>query len=193
MGMPAHAERKWTAATVRQLIAAAPRSTPRYELVGGELLVTPSPGPVHQQAVALLLVALTGYCRVVRTVHVLPSPADVELAPDDVRQPDLFVMTTNEWQRVRREGFPVRELVLAIEVVSPSSARIDRVIKRPLYHQRVEEYWVVDTDARLVERWRRDDPRPEMLASRLEWLPAGSTRPFEWDLAQYFDQVWSDD
>ena len=47
MGMPAEIRRRWTAREVRQLIADAPLFTPRYELVDGELLVTPSPGPYH--------------------------------------------------------------------------------------------------------------------------------------------------
>ena len=61
MAMPAVDARRWTAAEVRQLIADNPELTPRYELVDGELLVTPSPGAPHQRSVMTLLFALQPY------------------------------------------------------------------------------------------------------------------------------------
>src|SRR5437763_4522810 len=154
MGMPAEKVRRWTAREVRQLIQDAPSFTPRYELVDGELLVTPSPGPRHQEAVLLLLVALSAYCDREPVAHALHSPSDIELEPEDVRQPDVYVMPMPEWKRVLRDGFPARALLAAAEVLSPSSGRNDRVKKRPGYQRHVPEYWIVDIDARLIERWR---------------------------------------
>ena len=55
MGMPA-VERRWTATEVRALIDANPLQTLRYELVDGELLVTPSPGPAQQLVCKLLVI-----------------------------------------------------------------------------------------------------------------------------------------
>jgi len=191
MGMPARAQQRWTAQAVRQLIADAPLSSPRYELVDGELLVTPSSGPLHQEAAKLLLIVLDEYCRTNVAVHALHSPSDIELIPDDIRQPDVFVLPAAEWIRVRREGFPARELVLAVEVVSPSSARIDRVIKRPVYQERAREYWIVDIDARIIERWRPGDARPEVVTERLEWAPEACEPPFVLDLEDFFRKVWS--
>ena len=60
MAMP-RAQRRWTAGEVRQLVADSPLQTPRYELVDGELLMTPSPYEPHQRAVVLLLRALDQY------------------------------------------------------------------------------------------------------------------------------------
>ena len=74
MGMPAETARRWTAREVRQLIADNPLWTPRYELVDGELLVTPSPGKPHQEAVRLLLVALSAYCDREPAAHALTTP-----------------------------------------------------------------------------------------------------------------------
>ena len=54
MAMPA-AQRRWTAQEVRELIAESPLATPRYELVDGELLVTPSPNWPHQRAVKIFV------------------------------------------------------------------------------------------------------------------------------------------
>ena len=193
MGMPARAQRRWTAQAVRQLIADAPLSSPRYELVDGELLVTPSPAPRHQEAVRLLLIALSEYCERHQVGHALHSPADIELEAEDVRQPDVFVLPLAEWRRVLRDGFPARALILAAEVLSPSSARFDRVVKRPKYQRLASEYWIVDLDARLIERWRPGDARPEVLAERLEWTPEGCEYPFVLDLEDFFRRVWPDD
>jgi Uma2 family endonuclease len=190
MGMPAQTRQQWTAREVRQLIADNPLRTPRYELVDGELLVTPSPAPLHQEAVGLLFVALSGYCDREPAAHVLASPSDLELEPEDVRQPDLYVMPAAEWKRVRHTSDPTRELLLAIEVLSPSSARHDRVTKRPGYQRHVSEYWIVDLDARLIERWRSGDERPEIVTDRLTWTPEGAVTDFTFDVAGFFRRIW---
>jgi Uma2 family endonuclease len=72
---------------------------------------------------------------------------------------------------------PARELLLAAEVLSPSSARHDRVKTRPHYQRHVPEYWIVDLEARLFERWRPEDDRPEIVVQTLNWQPAGTTEP----------------
>src|SRR5574338_925716 len=157
MAMPAETVRRWTAREVRDLIEQSPLATPRYELVDGELLVTPGPGPFHQRALLELAMALAAYLRVERVGHVITSPSDVELEPEFVTQPDEFVVPTAEWKRVVTEGLPVRALLLAVEVLSPSSSRHDRVRKRPLYQRHVPDYWIVDLDSRLFERWGPHD------------------------------------
>ena len=87
----------------------------------------------------------------------------------------------------------IRGLLLAIEVLSPSTARADRTTKRRRYQRAgVPEYWVVDLDARLVERWRPEDVRPEVLTEKLAWQPDPSAPPFELDLPRYFAQALAD-
>ena len=54
------------------------------------------------------------------------------------------------------------------------------------------EYWVVDVDARLVERWRPDDQRPELLTETIEWRPDPARPPLVIDLAAYFAEVVGD-
>lgn len=191
IAMPIEQARRWTAREVRDLMARAPRLAPRYELVDGELLVTPSPGYRHQEAVAWLITELRQYLKRERVGHALTSPSDIELEPEDIRQPDIFVVPLDEDARLRREGFPARQLLLAIEVLSPSTARFDRLEKRPGYQRHVPEYWIVDLDARLVERWRPMDNRPEILASTIVWSPAGCTEPLNLDLRAFFESVWS--
>ena len=80
--------------------------------------------------------------------------------------------------------------MLAVEVLSPSTARADRQVKRRLFQrQGVAEYWIVDLDARLIERWRPDDERPELLAETLVWQPPSEAEPLEIDLPRFFGEV----
>ncbi len=160
MAMPALTPRRWTAREVRGLIAANPLHTPRYELVDGELLLTPSPSNAHQDAVFQFAKALDAYLRTGPLGRAKIAPFDVELESESVVQPDIFVVPLEEDARLRVEDGPARRLLVAVEIVSPSSARHDRVTKRRFFQRvRVPEYWVVDTDARTVERWRSGDGR----------------------------------
>jgi Uma2 family endonuclease len=190
MAMPAEIARRWTAREVRELIAAAPLATPRYELVDGELLVTPGPSPLHQRAVVALIVALAAYLETERIGHVITSPSDVELEPEFITQPDVFVVPRAEWRRVAAEGSPIRELLLAVEILSPSSSRHDRVRKRPLYQRHMPDYWIVDLDARLVERWSPGDDRPELVTESLTWQPNGAATRFTLDLPRFFASIF---
>jgi Uma2 family endonuclease len=189
MAMPALQGRRWTVREVRQLIADAPLASPRYELVAGELLVTPSPASVHQSAVGLLFAALDAYVRrhLIGVAYV--SPFDVELETESLVQPDAFVTSMHEARRLLTE-MPARELLVAAEVISPSSARYDRVTKRPLYQRHVSEYWVIDLNARLVERWVPNDDRPELIVDTLVWRPEGASEPFTLELPGYFADVY---
>jgi Uma2 family endonuclease len=80
-------------------------------------------------------------------------------------------------------------LLLAIEVLSPSTARYDRITKRRLYQELQIEYWIVDLDARVIERWRPGDERPEMLADRIEWVVPGHAVTWTLDLEAFFAAV----
>lgn len=176
---------------MRQLIAESPLSTPRYELVDGELLVTPSPNEPHQRAVFLLARALDEHLERNPIGQVYTSPFDVELETDSIVQPDVFVLPMHEVERVRTE-MPARELLVAAEVLSPSSSRGDRVAKRPLYGRYVSEYWIVDLDARLFERWRLHAQQPEIIVDMLEWQPTGTPERFRLDLSKYFAAVFGE-
>lgn len=84
-------------------------------------------------------------------------------------------------------------VLLAVEILSPVTARSDRQAKRQLYQrERIAEYWIVDLEARLVERWRPDDERPEILVESLTWIPASVPEPFVMPLPEYFAHVWGD-
>ncbi|CAN5363507.1 hypothetical protein BH09GEM1_BH09GEM1_31180 [soil metagenome] len=193
MAMPALDTHRWTAAEVRKLTADNPLLAPRYELVDGDLLVTPSPGWPHQRTVQNLLYSLTTYLRSTRTGEAFVSPSDVELEPEFISQPDLFILSRAEIRRMMREGFPVYALMVAIEVISPSSGRHDRVRKRPKYQKHVQEYWIVDPDARLIERWRAGDDRPEISTTRFAWQPPADVPAFALDIEAFFADVYREE
>ena len=80
--------------------------------------------------------------------------------------------------------------MLAVEILSPSSARADRVQKRFLYRdEEVPEYWIVDLDARTIDRSTPTEQRPEVLSERLIWTPDSAADPLEIDLVAYFERV----
>jgi Uma2 family endonuclease len=190
--LPSQMERRrWTAAEVRRLIDENPLLTPRYELVDGELLVTPSPAWVHQRAVSILLGELLSYLRREPVGRASTSPMDIELEPESIVQPDVFVLPVEESRRLIGKRI-ARVLMLAAEVLSPSSGRHDRVTKRPIFQRHVGEYWIVDLEARLFERWRPGDERPEILLTTIEWHPGGATEPFVLDLPRYFAEVFEE-
>jgi Uma2 family endonuclease len=187
--------RRWTSAQVRALIEQSERHWPRYELLDGELLVTPAPGGIHQLAVSAIGFLLQKYMEQERIGIVLTSPADLQLQPESIVQPDVFVVPRHEGVD-REDKFTWAEitaLLLVVEVISPSSIRTDRIDKRDYYMTSpVDEYWVVDVDAQLIERWRRGRETPDAGRSGFEWAPAGARTPLRVDARALFDQIWSD-
>ena len=167
MGMP-HTARRYTV----EEVLAFPSDGNRCELVHGELLVSPTPRYRHQLVVTRFLGRLLRYLEPYGDLaQALVSPADITWGTeDDLAQPDIFVVpvreTSDQWSSIRT-------LLLAVEVLSPSTARYDRITKRRLYQEHgVLTYWVVDPDARLVEVWHPGDDRPEIVTDRLVWAVA---------------------
>jgi Uma2 family endonuclease len=175
----------WTAEMARAL----PDDGKRYEVLDGELFVTPAPTADHQEALAVLFRILDRYVREHRVGHLWWSPADIEFSPRRLLQPDLFVAPLIEGKRPRRWG-DIHGLELAVETLSPSSARADRQIKSKIYmSEDVGEYWIVDLDGRVFERWRKGEGRPEILSESLGWQPRADVPPLSIDLIGYFAEV----
>lgn len=187
MSMPDIA-RSWT----REDLFLLPEDGNRYELLDGQLLVTPSPAWVHQWAVVELLTRILPYVRRHRLGRACVAPADLDFKSGQLLQPDLFVVALFEGRQPlhwSEAGIPL----LIAEVVSPSSALSDRNRKRRKYQAAgVGEYWIVDPDARLIERWTPEDQRPEILTERIEWQPDAALPAFAIDLPAYFREVWGE-
>ena len=187
MGMPAQNFR-WTAEMVRAL----PDDGKRYELVDGELLVSPAPSYLHQRALRLLYELIAPYVHGNALGEVLWSPADIELRPETILQPDLFVVPEPLAGQMKHWS-DIDSLLLVVEILSPSTAFGDRNRKRPEYQKRrIPEYWIVDLDARIVECWRPDDSRPEVLSIQLGWHPSKDTPALTIDLPAYFARVFGE-
>jgi Uma2 family endonuclease len=125
----------------------------RYELYDGELHVVPSPVPIHQRIVARLFEVFLEFAKHAGG-EVFCAPFDVVLSDFDVVQPDLIYFGAVASKRIKpREHVRFRP-DLAVEVLSPSTARIDRGRKRELLREYgLPEYWVVDPDSRTLETW----------------------------------------
>ena len=75
-------------------------------------------------------------------------------------------------------------------LMSPAGMRKDTVrLLKAYYDAGVGEYWIVDADARVIERWLPGDTRPEIIADILEWQPAGAPEAFVLSLPSFFDQA----
>lgn len=190
MGMPV-AARSWTLDEVREM-QDADRAWPRFELIDDELLVTPAPQRAHQLAVVEILSLLRPYLARHAVGVVELSPADIQLTPRTIVQPDVFVSPLVNGRK-SLDWRDTTSLLLAVEVLSPSSLRADRVIKRRFYARHsVDEYWVVDLDARIVERTRRKEERPEILDRDLTWAPAGAIEQLVINLPELFAAIYGE-
>lgn len=170
------------------MVRALPDDGKRYETVHGELLVTPAPRLLHQEVVKRLVVTLDAYLGREPVGHVLASPADISWGPDTLVQPDVFVVPLAEARTMSWEF--LKTLLLAIEVLSPSSTRADRFTKRRLYQEvGVPLYWVVDGDAQAVEVWTPEVAFPSVERQRVAWRPADSSTPLTIELAELFRPI----
>jgi Uma2 family endonuclease len=78
-------------------------------------------------------------------------------------------------------------------VLSPSTTRADRYIKRRKYQERgVERYWIVDVAGRYVESWRPNDEEPAIHLETLNWQPFADVAPLTIDLVKFFQTVHGD-
>ena len=186
MGMPATTDRYWTPADLARF---PERDGNRYECINGELFVTPSPRPVHVIAQELLRGELHQALRAAgQSLRVFDATQDFYPTAADLVQPDLFVLRERATANMRldRPGC----VVLVVEVLSPSTAARDRGIKRALYQRAgVPEYWIVDVDARSIERWTPGATSAEIRHEVIEWRDPVSEAAVRIDLPRFFAEI----
>lgn len=131
----------------------------RYELVDGQLLVTPSPTLRHQSVSGELFLLLR--LALPRGLRLLSAPMDVRLGPRLQVQPDLLVVTDEGLEAVRVESVPL----LAVEIASPGTRTRDRVLKRNAYEAAgIASYWLVDPRGPVITVLELREGRYEQVA-----------------------------
>jgi len=131
-----------------------PEDGKRYELVNGELLMTPSPTPKHQRILNEINLALSAHVKRNRLGEVFIAPVDVVFDEHTVLEPDLLFIRSARAPIVGEKaihGAPD----LVVEILSPSSFYHDLRVKMSLYGKfGVEEYWIVDPEKETIEQYR---------------------------------------
>lgn len=131
----------------------------RYELIEGELLLTPSPGAKHQRILGNIYVKIRQYVEERNMGEVFLAPFDIVLGNENVFEPDiLFVSKENSGiiTEANIQGAPD----LIIEILSPSTAYRDLVKKKRIYAEfGVKEYWIVDPEEKTVEVYGLENNR----------------------------------
>ena len=163
----------------------------RYEVIDGEVLVTPAPSTDHQQILLRLSKALDDYVERARFGVVLPD-VDVLFVTGQFLRPDLVVVPRSAREGVTSRGIEAPP-ALMVEILSPSSRSIDRVKKPRRYADfGVPEYWVVDPEERCIWVWRfaAGATEPERVEGRLEWRPEGAAAAFDLSTDELFRPMW---
>lgn len=162
---PRHPSTKFSYADLELL----PDDDLRHEIIDGEHFVTASPVTRHQRLSARLFMAFQSYLDAHLFGEVFYAPFDVVMSFHDVVVPDLIYISRSRAHLLTAknlQGAPD----LVIEILSPSTRRLDERLKRDLYERvGVEEYWLVDPDLDAVTVYRRDGSRflpPEAFDAR---------------------------
>lgn len=131
----------------------------RREVIGGELIVNPTPRRAHQEVVGNVNWILEQSLRASDWGRVFTHPVDVDLGRNDIVQPDLIVIEHSRLAIYREEGTVAGPPDIVVEILSPSTQSVDLIRKMALYARSgVPEYWVADPDRRaFVEHVLRDD------------------------------------
>jgi Uma2 family endonuclease len=149
-----------------------PNDGKRYEIIDGELYVSPAPRIVHQFVSGRLFFHLYGHVSAHDLGLVLSAPTDIVFSRINIVQPDIIFIAKLRLHIVTEMNITGAPDLL-IEILSPSTADVDRDIKRKLYARfGVKEYWIVYPEERFVAvyraRQRQFPPRPRIVHDTLE-------------------------
>lgn len=171
--------KQWTLEEVHSL----PDDGNKYELVRGELFVTPPPTDPHETVGARLARIIDPYVEAHGLGLVYHPRAVMRFEGSEV-EPDLMVRQPQDAVGATWDGAPVP--ILVIEILSPSTRRRDQVQKRSLYMDAgVAEYWMVDPERRTITSVRTG--RADVVASdEMSWHPDSATEPLTFSLSRIF-------
>ncbi len=171
--------RPWTRADLDRL----PDDGNRYEVLDGELLVTPAPSAEHQDVVEWLADKLFPFVQAQR-LGKLSFPRSVVVIDGSQVEPDLMVRADAPGREWEDKPLPI----LVVEVLSRSTRRRDLHQKRDFYMRKgIPEYWAIDRDARTVFRFV--PASSEKVTSVLTWAPSSAARTLSIDATAMFTEV----
>jgi len=130
-----------------------------YQLIRGELIMSPSPSPIHQEVLKSIGVKLVTWVEPRGLGKVYFAPIDVYFSDTDVYQPDIIFISKERLQIIddKKINGPVD---LVIEILSPATAYYDLRIKKDLYEKAgVKEYWIVDPLEKMIEIYFNENGR----------------------------------
>ncbi|HEY4101802.1 MAG TPA: Uma2 family endonuclease [Gemmatimonadales bacterium] len=168
-------------------LATMPEDGKRYEVIDGDLFVSPCPGGRHQPIVIRLIDALAQYLKPGRRMdELLAGPADITFAEDSLVEPDVLVADTAAFLRTG-DWRDVTTMHLVVEIISPSTARTDRTRKLSLYQRYgVPTYWIVDPIARQIESWTPLATSAVVHRDTIEWRHPALADSLTIDLGKLF-------
>jgi Uma2 family endonuclease len=177
------ASKRWTLRELHSL----PDDGNKYELIDGELFVTPAPTNDHETVLALLHRALEPYVVANNLGLIYRARAIVRIRRNEV-EPDLYVRPRTP--RPVRSWTSAPVPILVVEVLSPSTRRRDQLQKRRLYTRtKVPDYWIVDDEDRTITVARPGE-QDRVYDRVLTWKPAGSRKAFRLDVAAMFREAF---
>ena len=128
-----------------------PEDGKRYQIIEGEIYLVPAPAPWHQDIARKLVILLNEFVERYKLGRVFFAPCDVILSEEDIVQPDIFFISKEREHIITEmniQGVPD----LVIEILSPSTAKLDKTVKMKLYERSgIKEYWLVDPDREEIE------------------------------------------
>ncbi len=137
-------------------LEALPDDGNRHELIGGAIVTTPAPEPVHQRILRKLARLVEEGCS--KGYEVFFAPIDFDLSEDQRMEPDLIVVPDASVGQKRLTG----PALLVVEIVSPGTRTNDMVTKRAVYAEAgVPAYWIVDPSSGHLLALRLDEERHE--------------------------------
>jgi len=165
-----------------------PEGPPYYQLIDGELHMSPSPRSYHQQIIAKLSTQLGSFLEDHAVGVYYPAPIDVFLTDTNVYQPDLLFVSKDRLPMVKKDGVHGAP-DLVVEVLSPSTKKFDLGFKKKVYAVAgVVEYWIVDPDACQVKVFhlRASADHPDRTLTGGDTLSSDLLPDLEIDLEKVF-------
>ena len=154
----------------------------KYELVHGELLVTPAPAPSHEVVLTRLHNLLFPYVAAHDLGWIFRPRAVIRFEGSEV-EPDLMVRLPPTNPKLDWEHHPMP--ILVVECTSRATRRRDYTIKRAFYRKAgIPEYWIVDRTSSTIHTFRRDGE--DVASDEMTWTPSSVAEPLRFRVADVF-------